>query len=204
MVSLQQSKKGADELADEKKVTVENEDGDSAEFENNLASSPEEIKPENNDLNLLAEMEKVKAELNDKNDRLLRLRAEFDNFKKRTAKEKTEIAAVVEQNILTDLLPLLDNLERASSAAEGENSDVEKLRQGIEMIKTETVAALTKHGLEPIDTKDKMFDPNFHTAVSVLPDETKEDGAIAAEFQRGYIARGKVIRPSMVQVIKND
>lgn len=191
-------------MADEKKVTVENEDGDSAELDNDLASSPEEIQPENNDLNLLAELEKVKAELNDKNDKLLRLRAEFDNFKKRTAKEKTEIAAVVEQNVLTDLLPLLDNLERASSAAEGENSDVETLRKGIEMIKNTTVAALTNHGLEPIDTKDKMFDPNFHTAVSVLQDETKEDGAIAAEFQRGYIARGKVIRPSMVQVVKND
>lgn len=191
-------------MADEKKVTVENEDGDSAELDNDLASSPEEIQPENNDLNLLAELEKVKAELSDKNDKLLRLRAEFDNFKKRTAKEKTEIAAVVEQNVLTDLLPLLDNLERASSAAEGENSDVETLRKGIEMIKNTTVAALTNHGLEPIDTKDKMFDPTFHTAVSVLQDETKEDGAIAAEFQRGYIARGKVIRPSMVQVVKND
>jgi molecular chaperone GrpE len=104
---------------------------------------------------------------------------------------------------LTDLLPLLDNLKRASSAAEGENSTVETLRKGIEMIRTETISALTKHGLEPIDTKDKMFDPNFHQAVSAVQDETKEDGAIAAEFQRGYIARGKVIRPSMVQVVNN-
>jgi len=204
VVSFAKFKKGADELADEKKVTVENEDGDSAEFENNLASSPEEIKPENNDLNLLADIENLKNELNAKNDRLLRLQADFDNFRKRSAKEKIELAAVIEQSFLTDLLPLLDNLERASGAAENENSNVETLRKGIEMIKTETVAALTKHGLEPIDTKDKMFDPNFHTAVSVLQDDSKDDGAIAAEFQRGYIARGKVIRPSMVQVIKND
>ena len=190
-------------MADEKKVTVENEDGDSAEFGNDLASSPEEIKPENNDLNLLAELEKVKAELNEKNDKLLRLQADFDNFRKRTAKEKIELAAVIEQGFLTDLLPLLDNLARASSAAEGENSDIETLRKGIEMIKNETVAALTKHGLEPIDTENKMFDPNFHQAVGAVQDETKEDGAIAVEFQRGYIARGKVIRPSMVQVVKN-
>ncbi len=190
-------------MADEKKVTVENEDGDSAEFTNDLASSPEEIKPENNDLNLLAEMEKVKAELAAKNDRLLRLQADFDNFRKRAAKEKVELAAVIEQSFLTDLLPLLDNLARASNAAEGENSTVENLRKGIEMIKNETINALTKHGLEPIDTKDKMFDPNFHQAVGAVQDETKEDGAIAAEFQRGYIARGKVIRPSMVQVVNN-
>lgn len=203
MVSLHTLRKGADELADDKKVTVENEDGDSAEFDNNLASSPEEIKPENNDLNLLAELEKVKDELHSKNDRLLRLQADFDNFRKRTAKEKLELTAVIEQGFLTDLLPLLDNLERASSAAENENSNVETLRKGIEMIKTETINALTKHGLEPIDTTGQMFDPNFHTSVSVLQDDSKEDGTIAAEFQRGYMARGKVIRPSMVQVVKN-
>ena len=191
-------------MAEEKKVIVENEDGDSAELSSNLASSPEEIKPENNDLNLLAEMEKVKTELANKNDRLLRLQADFDNFRKRAAKEKVELAAVIEQSFLTDLLPLLDNLERAASAAEGENSDVETLRKGIEMIKTETVNALTKHGLEPIDTKDKMFDPNFHQAVGAVQDDSKQDGAIAAEFQRGYIARGKVIRPSMVQVVNNS
>ena len=190
-------------MADDKKVTVENEDGDSAELSNDLASSPEEIKPENNDLNLLAELEKVKNELNSKNDRLLRLQADFDNFRKRTAKEKLELTAVIEQGFLTDLLPLLDNLERASGAAENENSNVETLRKGIEMIKTETINALTKHGLEPIDTAGQMFDPNFHTSVSVVQDDSKEDGAIAAEFQRGYMARGKVIRPSMVQVVKN-
>ena len=190
-------------MADDKKVTVENEDGDSAEFDNNLASSPEEIKPENNDLNLLAELEKVKDELNSLKNKHLMLMADFDNFRKRTAKEKLELTAVIEQGFLTDLLPLLDNLERASSAAENENSNVETLRKGIEMIKTETINALTKHGLEPIDTTDQMFDPNFHQAVGAVQDDSKEDGAIAAEFQRGYMAHGKVIRPSMVQVVKN-
>ena len=192
-------------MAENKKITVENEDGDSAELTADLAAtSPEEIKPENNDLNLLAELEKVKAELNAKNDRLLRLQADFDNFRKRAAKEKTELANVIEQSFLTDLLPLLDNLERASGAAEGENSNVETLRKGIEMIRAETIAALTKHGLEPIDTENKMFDPNFHQAVGTIQDETKQDGTISAEFQRGYIARGKVIRPSMVQVVNNS
>ncbi|MBQ7704144.1 MAG: nucleotide exchange factor GrpE [Selenomonadaceae bacterium] len=201
---MQSFKKGVDDLAEDKKIVVENEDGDSAELNSNFASSPEEIKPENNDLNLLAEMEKVKTELLAKNDRLLRLQADFDNFRKRAAKEKVELAAVIEQSFLTDLLPLLDNLARASSAAEGENATVENLRKGIEMIKNDTIAALTKHGLEPIDTKGKMFDPNFHQAVGAVQDETKADGAIAAEFQRGYIARGKVIRPSMVQVVNNS
>ncbi len=197
--------KGADELAEEKKVTFENEGGDGAEINADLGAGPEEINSENNDLNLLADMEKLKSELAAKNERLLRLQADFDNFRKRSAKEKTELAATVEQAFLKDLLPLLDNLSRASQAAEqGEVSDVETLRKGIAMIRQETVAAMGKHGLEPIDTENKKFDPNFHQAVGMVHDEEKEDGMIAAELQRGYIARGKVIRPSMVQVINNS
>lgn len=198
--------KGADELADEKKVVIDNEDGDSAEINADLTAGkiPEEISEEIAQDDSQAEIENLKNELSAKNDRLLRLQADFDNFRKRTAKEKTELAATIEQSFLKDLLPLLDNLSRASAAAEGENSDAETLRKGIEMIKKETVAALGKHGLEPIDTKDKMFDPNFHQAVGSVQDETKEDGAIAAEFQRGYVAYGRVIRPSMVQVVNNS
>ena len=200
-------KKGADDLADENKVTINNEDGDSAEINADLSSGKnsedvlEEISEADSTLNI--ELEKLQAELAAKNDRLLRLQADFDNFRKRSAKEKTELGAMIEQEFLKDLLPLLDNLGRASEASEGENSDAETLRKGIEMIKQETVAALGKHGLEPIDTTDKMFDPNFHQAVGTVQDDTKEDGMIATEFQRGYVARGRVIRPSMVQVVNN-
>ncbi len=198
--------KGVENLADEKKVVIDNEDGDSAEINADLTAGkvPEEILEEVAQDDSQVEIENLKNELSAKNDRLLRLQADFDNFRKRTAKEKTDLAATIEQSFLKDLLPLLDNLSRASEAAEGENSDAETLRKGIEMIKKETVAALGKHGLETIDTKDKMFDPNFHQAVGSVQDETKEDGAIAAEFQRGYIAYGKVIRPSMVQVVNNS
>ncbi|MBR4641789.1 MAG: nucleotide exchange factor GrpE [Selenomonadaceae bacterium] len=151
-----------------------------------------------------AELEKLQAELNAKDDRFIRLQADFDNFRKRTAKEKSELAAVIEQSFLKDLLPLLDNLSRASEAAENaEQVDVETLRKGIEMIKQETVAVMGKHGLEPIDTLNKMFDPNFHQAVGTVKDDTKADGTIASEFQRGYTARGRVIRPAMVQVVNN-
>ncbi|MBR0288753.1 MAG: nucleotide exchange factor GrpE [Selenomonadaceae bacterium] len=165
------------------------------------APEVEEAIPE---IDLAAELEKLKAELNTKDERFIRLQADFDNFRKRTTKEKSELAAVIEQSFLKDLLPLLDNLSRASEAAENaEQSDVETLRKGIEMIKQETVAVMGKHGLEPIETLNKMFDPNYHQAVGTVKDETKADGTIAAEFQRGYIARGRVIRPSMVQVVNN-
>lgn len=195
-------KKGADELAEDKKIVLDNEDGDSAEINLNLGKAEEienyaEVKAD-------AELENLKSELAAKTEKLLRLQADFDNFRKRTAKEKLELAATIEQAFLKDLLPLLDNLSRASEAAEGENSDAETLRKGIEMIKQGTVEALGKHGLEAIDTQNKMFDPNFHQAVGAVQDDTKDDGMIAAEFQRGYIARGKVIRPSMVQVVNNS
>ena len=190
-------------MAEEKKLVVNNEDGDEAEINlqmNNPAvdETPEEIP------DAAAQLEQLQAELSAKDDRLVRLQADFDNFRKRTAKEKSELAAVIEQAFLKDLLPLLDNLSRASEAAENnEAADVETLRKGIEMIKQETVAVMGKHGLEPIDTQGKMFDPNFHQAVGAVQDDTKADGSIAAELQRGYVARGRVIRPSMVQVVNN-
>ena len=191
-------------MAEEKKITIDNEDGDSAEINLKMKQAAPEVEEAIPEIDLAAELENLKAELNAKDDRFVRLQADFDNFRKRTAKEKSELAAVIEQAFLKDLLPLLDNLSRASEAAESaEQADVETLRKGIEMIKQETVAVMGKHGLEPIETLNKPFDPNYHQAVGTVKDETKADGTIAAEFQRGYIARGRVIRPSMVQVVNN-
>lgn len=185
-------------MAEEKKVTINNEDGDSAEI--NLQRKQEELEVE--EVDLAAELEDLKAQLDAKDDRFIRLQADFDNFRKRTAKEKSELAAVIEQGFLKDLLPLLDNLRRALDASE--NADVESLRKGIEMIRQGAIAVMSKHGLEPIETLNKPFDPNYHQAVGTVKDDTKADGTIAAEFQRGYIARGRVIRPSMVQVVNNS
>ena len=189
---------------EEKKVIVNNEeDDDSTGINLQMKQAAPEVEEQvvEEAPDLAAELENLKAELSAKDDRILRLQADFDNFRKRTAREKSEIAAVVEQAFLKDLLPLLDNLSRASEAVE--NADVESLRKGIEMIKQETVAVMGKHGLEPIDTLNKPFDPNYHQAVGTVKDDSKEDGTIAAEFQRGYVARGRVIRPSMVQVVNN-
>ena len=191
-------------MAEEKKVVVNNEDGDSAEITLQKEQDAPEVVEEISE-DATAELENLKAELKAKDERILRLQADFDNFRKRTAREKSEVATVIEQAFLKDLLPLLDNLSRASEAAEKSGqADVETLRKGIEMIKQETVAVMGKHGLEPIDTLNKAFDPNFHQAVGTVKDETKQDGTIAAEFQRGYTARGAVIRPSMVQVVNNS
>ncbi len=187
-------------MAEEKKLVVNNEDGDSAEI--NLGTKEE---PEVEIDTTAAELEDLKAQLAAKDDRLIRLQADFDNFRKRTAREKSELAAVIEQAFLKDLLPLLDNLSRATQAAHNaDNNDVETLRKGIEMIRQETAAVMGKHGLEPIETLGKPFDPNYHQAVGAVKSENQADGTIFAELQRGYIARGRVIRPSMVQVVNNN
>mgnify|MGYP001645103761 FL=1 len=144
--------------------------------------------------------EKLEADLAEKDAQMLRLRADFDNFRRRSAKEREELAAVVTQGILTDMLPLLDNFERALSA---EGSDLDSFRAGVSMIYKQMQEALAKNGLEVIDTKDKKFDPNFHQAVMRVQDPEKEDDTIEQELQKGYMVKGRVIRPSMVQVVSN-
>ena len=144
--------------------------------------------------------EKLEADLAEKDAQMLRLRADFDNFRRRSAKEHEELAAVVTQGILTDMLPLLDNFERALSA---EGSDLDSFRAGVSMIYKQMQEALVKNGLEVIDTKDKKFDPNFHQAVMRVQDSEKEDDTIEQELQKGYMVKGRVIRPSMVQVVSN-
>ena len=144
-------------MTDDKKIKLENEDGDNAEINADLSNTEQinldgEKKDVPPDLGLVTENEKLKEELAAKNDRLLRLQADFDNFRKRTAKEKLELAATIEQAFLKDLLPLLDNLSRASESADSDKSDAESLRKGIKMIRMETIAAMGKHGLEPIET----------------------------------------------------
>ncbi|MGP1408350.1 nucleotide exchange factor GrpE [Selenomonas sp.] len=144
--------------------------------------------------------EKLEADLAEKDAQMLRLRADFDNFRRRSAKEREELAAVVTQGILTDMLPLLDNFERALLA---EGSDLDSFRAGVSMIYKQMTEALAKNGLEVIDTEGKKFDPNFHQAVMRVQDPEKEDDTIEQELQKGYMVKGRVIRPSMVQVVSN-
>jgi len=146
------------------------------------------------------QLEKLAAELKEKEERVLRLQADFENFRRRTAKEKEELSAVVTQGILKDMLPLLDNFERAMAA---EAKDGEAFQKGVEMIFTQFGEVLKKNGLEKIETEGQKFDPNFHQAVMRVQNEELEDDDIAQELQKGYMVKGRVIRPSMVQVVAN-
>ena len=147
------------------------------------------------------EAEQLQQALKEKEDQYLRLQAEYANFRRRTTKEKEELAAVVTQNILTDMLPLLDNFDRAMAA---ESADLDAFKKGIEMIYGQFQDVLKKNGLELIQTEGATFDPNFHQAVMRVENPEMEDDQIAQELQKGYIVKGRVIRPSMVQVVANS
>ena len=149
---------------------------------------------------LKGQVEKLTGDLQEKKDRLLRLQADFDNFRRRSAKEREEISAVVTQNLCKDMLPLLDNFERAMAA---ETKDVEAFQKGVEMIFTQFQEVLKKNGLEQIEAVGQKFDPNFHQAVMRVEDPEREDDTVAQELQKGYMVKGRVIRPSMVQVVSN-
>ena len=149
---------------------------------------------------LQKQIEELQAAVQEAEDHNKRLQADFENFRRRTRQEKEEISAVVTQTLLKDMLPLLDNFERAMAA---ETTDMDSFQTGVEMIYKQFQEALKKNGLELIDTTDAKFDPNFHQAVMRVQDPDKEDDTIAAELQKGYMAKGRVLRPSMVQVVAN-
>ena len=163
------------------------------------AEAPEEPKEE---VTLAKEeLEKLQAAVQEKEERALRLQADFENFRRRTAKEKEELSAVVTQGILKDMLPLLDNFERAMAA---EAKDIDSFKQGVEMIFKQFGEILVKNGLEHIEVEGQKFDPNFHQAVMRVENPDLEDETIAQELQKGDMVKGRVIRPSMVQVVANS
>jgi grpE len=177
----------AEEVASMEEVTEADEAAEAAEPE----VQAEDIPPEE------VSADALEAQLKEKNDRILRLQADFENFRRRTAKEKEELAAVITQNMLGDLLPLLDNFERAMAV---EQTDGEAFRKGVEMIFTQLKEVLDKNGLEHIEAEGQPFDPNVHQAVMRVENPDVSDGTVTQVLQKGYRAKGRVIRPAMVQV----
>ena len=129
----------------------------------------------------------------------MRLMAEFQNYKRRAAKEKTDTLQYANEKIVSDLLPVLDNFERA---LETETEDIDGYVKGMQLIFEQLKTALGNAGLEEIKAMDEEFDPNVHNAVMTDNVDEKEDGIITKVLQKGYKLRDKVVRPSMVAVNK--
>ncbi|HEY8501034.1 MAG TPA: nucleotide exchange factor GrpE, partial [Clostridia bacterium] len=144
-------------------------------------------------------IDKKDEELNELKDRFQRLAAEFDNYKKRTTKEKEKLYCCAAADIVAAFLPVLDNVERAVAASDepcGQN-----IKEGVQLIHRQILDILSNMGVKPIEAVGKAFDPDFHEAVSHVKDEKYGENEIIEEFQKGYIYKDEiVIRHSMVKV----
>lgn len=138
------------------------------------------------------------AQIEDLQDRLKRQMAEFDNFRKRTEKEKSSMYEVGARDIIEKILPVLDNFERALAAVPEDAKD--SFSEGVEMIYKQFVKTLEDAGVEAIEAVGQQFDPNLHNAVLHIDDEKFGENEISMEMQKGYKYRGTVVRHSMVQV----
>jgi molecular chaperone GrpE len=162
--------------------------------------SPEEdlpVKTQEGQLSVLtAERDRLLAGTAELQDRLLRARAEFENARRRAERERSDFVQFAAMDLVKDLLPILDDLERALKV---ETADRDYAK-GVELIYQRLFETLKRTGLEPIDTAGRRFDPNVHQAVERVQTEEAEDMAILGEFQRGYNFKGKLLRPAMVKV----
>jgi molecular chaperone GrpE len=147
-------------------------------------------------LALTAERDQLAAERAELQDRLLRKLAEFDNFRKRTERELADRSEYAVADTVTTLLPILDDFERA---LQHETTDKEYAR-GVELIYSRLFEALRKLGVEPIEAVGQPFDYNIHNAIEMVPSEEAEDHTVLADLQRGYMFKGRLLRPSMVRV----
>jgi molecular chaperone GrpE len=150
---------------------------------------------------LEAQLEAARAEAAGYLDDLQRLKAEFDNYRKRTVKEQTGLLERASAGLLHRLLPVLDNFELAVASAE-ESREFDRMLKGIEMVFGELKEVLTAEGLTAIAAKGQSFDPNYHEAALTVDGEDDGEPYVAEELRSGYTYKGRVLRPSMVKVAR--
>jgi molecular chaperone GrpE len=144
-------------------------------------------------------LDELRREKDSLQDRLLRTAAEFDNYRKRVERERRDLADFMKADILTEILPIVDNFERAMQAP---SPDGDSLRKGVELIHKQMLDFLRKRGVTPIEALGADFDPNFHQAVIHESTPFHREGEVIEELQRGYMLGDKLLRPAMVKVAK--
>ncbi len=156
----------------------------------------------------VSELERLQQQLESKDleargyyDRFLRQVAELENFKKRTDREKGEAIRYANENLIKELLPVLDNLERAVDHAKG-GENGKPLLEGVEMVLKSFLDVLSKHGVTQISAKGESFDPQRHEAIAQVESEAHEPNAVVEEHHKGYYLLDRLLRPSLVSVAK--
>jgi molecular chaperone GrpE len=167
---------------------------DETSDQSRAATQPEEAEPSIDP----AELQKQR---DDYYDRLLRKTAEFDNYRKRIERERIQLSEAAAADLLEELLPLVDDMERALKADAGSEATA-AMRRGVELIHKQLIDTLRKRGATPIDSLGADFDPHFHMAVAHEPADDRREGEVVEEFRRGYMLGDRLLRPAMVKVAK--
>ncbi|MBI2094665.1 MAG: nucleotide exchange factor GrpE [Candidatus Omnitrophica bacterium] len=153
----------------------------------------------------MAEEDKEKKE--EKTDvaaeQMLRIRADFENTKKRLEREKESAIRFANERLLAEILPIVDNFDRAMTSL-SEGHDPEKVKQGLKIAQDELHQVLEEHGVEVVKSVGESFDPHVHEAVATVPSAGARDGTIVDEIQRGYLLNGRLLRPSRVRIAQNQ
>lgn len=184
-------------MSEEKQTVEQNETEEQEIIEEQAADEQQE---ETNESELLQnQINELQGLLEEKENKLLRVQADFENYKRRSRLEMEASQKYRSQNIVTDLLPALDSFERALQV-ETDNEQTKSLLQGMEMVHRQLVEALKKEGVEAIEAVGQEFDPNLHQAVMQAEDENYGSNIVVEEMQKGYKLKDRVIRPSMVKV----
>ena len=168
---------------------------------NNHNNTEEEIKVEEkqNEIKLdMDEIQEINKKLKEAEEKALRAQAELVNYRKRKDEDTSKMLKYANEGIITDILLVVDNFERALSV----NSEDESLKQGINMIYNNLISILNNYGVKEIKSLNEQFDPSFHQAVAKETDKKKDDNIVLEVFQKGYMLKDKVIRPAMVKVNK--
>ncbi|HIQ98358.1 MAG TPA: nucleotide exchange factor GrpE [Candidatus Scybalocola faecavium] len=188
------------ETSDDAQSSDDSQDADCEEEDTEASGDASEGKKKSR---LFSKKEKKKdkkdQQIEDLTDRLMRQMAEFDNFRKRTEKEKSQMFDNGAGDIIEKILPVIDDMERGLAALSDEEKET-SFAKGMEMIYKKFVGILTNAGVTPIDAAGKEFDPNYHNAVMQSPSEDVESGYVVQELQKGYMYKDKVLRHSMVIV----
>lgn len=159
------------------------------------------VKKKSKTKELEGEINELKIKLAEQNDKYLRLFSEFDNYRKRTSKERLELSDAVAGNVITDLLPVVDDFDRAFKAMEAKSDEEKSMLEGFTLIYNKFKNILSKRGLEPMKAVGENFDTDFHEALTNIPaPEEKLKGKVVDEIEKGYLFKGKVIRFAKVVV----
>ena len=179
---------------------VSDEDADTDDTSSGADDSPSSGTNDDAFTDLQNQLESKEEELSQTHDRLLRVSAEFDNYKKRSARETDEFRKYANQALLKELLPVVDNLELAINSTDGKREIDKSLVEGLEITRKEILKVLEKFNVKPVEAVGTPFDPEFHEAVMRQESDEYAENTVISEFQKGYLIHDRLLRPAMVVV----